>query len=605
MPIPTLPAGPQPTDDVATFNTKSFAFVAAMDPWGVAVQAVGDAAEADATSAAASAALAGVYSASANTKATEAAISAAQAAASAASNAVLWVSGVTYTGGTLQYDPVNFAAYRRKTTGSGTVAPRLSPDYAPAVASNGLAIQYYYTAVSGTTIPDGSPGVRFTSSGLTQNGSITLPSPSAYPSGSTISISREDGSGIYNGQRVLSAGTMIGVAGNVAGNYFVAYQTDTVSWTPVAGTPYRTAFANVTVSTAAANLYYQRVATWKNKFIHIATDSSTDTDITLSTITSALTATTGGVFGGSLPQSFSSNGATPAFMSDSLVCFLGCSGSATNYPIYYTYTYSGNTLTYAGQNSWDTGGGTQGYPYGHARISDTSALVAYGDGNTATPRFCVVSFAANGSTITPNTRFTGPASNIPSGGATYYAGMFNSTDGYVLSNGGGATYIRICPVVITGGVTITYAAAWVDIHTSLSGSFYSAIALSGNRVAVLFNNSADSNYLSIKVLTLSGTTVGSSGSVTRITAATSTGQLVATPGGTYVSNAGNLFKLTITGNTVTVGSAIVVTGTAPSVPSSSVPYNIAGSADGTYNYLAVQHTSSPGTGFSQLNEVPV
>ena len=138
MPIPTLPSAPQPTDDIPTFNTKSFAFVAAMNPWGVAVQATGNQAVIDAATAVAQAGVATAQAAIATTQAGNSATSAAQSAASASTNAVLWVSGVSYTGGTLQYDPVNFATYRRKATGSGTVAPRLSADYAPAINLQGL-----------------------------------------------------------------------------------------------------------------------------------------------------------------------------------------------------------------------------------------------------------------------------------------------------------------------------------------------------------------------------------------------------------------------------------------------------------------------------------
>jgi hypothetical protein len=49
MTIPTiddLPTSPQPTDDVATFNSKMFAWIVAIPGWTTAVNAVGAAMEA-------------------------------------------------------------------------------------------------------------------------------------------------------------------------------------------------------------------------------------------------------------------------------------------------------------------------------------------------------------------------------------------------------------------------------------------------------------------------------------------------------------------------------------------------------------------------------
>lgn len=68
MTIPTLPAAPQRGSAPDTFALQADAFVAAMQPWGVAVQAVGDQAAADAVAAAASAAAANASAAAANYK---------------------------------------------------------------------------------------------------------------------------------------------------------------------------------------------------------------------------------------------------------------------------------------------------------------------------------------------------------------------------------------------------------------------------------------------------------------------------------------------------------------------------------------------------------
>lgn len=548
--------------------------------------------------------VASAASTTATTQATNAANSAAAAAASVASTSIAWVSGTTYSIGDLRYSPITFATYRRKTAGAGTTDPSLDiTNWGSALAVSGLTTTYTYTAFSGATIPNGSPGIRFNvpTTGLSTNGNVTLPDPASYPVNSIITLSSTDASSFVP-QRVLNGSSMVGVVGGYSSNYFVAYQTNGISWSPVSGRSNRTAMAFQSVSGVAANLYYQRAATWKNKILHIATDYSTTSQYFLNTITSALTANTSSVYTSPVSYGYSSNAPVPAFMSDSLFGVMTCVGSATNYPTYYTYTYSGNTITYVSQTSWDTGAGTHGYPYGHARVSDTSAIVAYG---SSTPQLCVLTFTTAGLSLAVGTRFAGPTTNAPAAASTYYIHMFDATNGCVLSNGNGSAYIRISPFTVSG-TTLTFPTSWTDVHTSLTGSWYTTAKLSSNRVAVLFNNSADSNYLSVKVLTLSGTSISSTGSVTRISTDTVMGTLLPTPAGTYCYVNGFVYKLTITGNTVVVGSAIIFSGTVPATESSGVANTIISSVDSNYNYLAVQtNGSSPPSGFSQLNEVPV
>jgi len=76
MTIPALPDAPALGDSPEVFNTKAFAFVAALDDWGTAANAVGVAADADASAAAASASTATTQAGIATTKASEAAASA-------------------------------------------------------------------------------------------------------------------------------------------------------------------------------------------------------------------------------------------------------------------------------------------------------------------------------------------------------------------------------------------------------------------------------------------------------------------------------------------------------------------------------------------------
>lgn len=163
MTIPTL--APTPVrGDPDTFSTAFETFLSGLDPWAVAVQAVGDAADADATAAAASVvgaaaevALAAAQVALATTQANNAANSATASANSALiAGAVVWVSGTTYAIGDARYSPITFLTYRRKTSGAGTTDPSLDSTNWELVASalptlasnNGRVLGTNGTAVS-------------------------------------------------------------------------------------------------------------------------------------------------------------------------------------------------------------------------------------------------------------------------------------------------------------------------------------------------------------------------------------------------------------------------------------------------------------------------
>lgn len=83
MTIPALPAAPSPTDTPAEFNTKAFAFLSTLDPWADAADALAVTMNADAASAALSETAAETAAGTATTKAGEASDSAIAAAASA------------------------------------------------------------------------------------------------------------------------------------------------------------------------------------------------------------------------------------------------------------------------------------------------------------------------------------------------------------------------------------------------------------------------------------------------------------------------------------------------------------------------------------------
>jgi hypothetical protein len=83
MTIPALPAAPSPTDTPAEFNTKAFAFLAALDPWGDAADALAVTMNGYANAASASAASADTDAGTATTQAGIATTKAGEAAASA------------------------------------------------------------------------------------------------------------------------------------------------------------------------------------------------------------------------------------------------------------------------------------------------------------------------------------------------------------------------------------------------------------------------------------------------------------------------------------------------------------------------------------------
>ncbi len=169
MTITALPTAPQTTDTQAVFNTRAFAFVAALNTFGTEANALASAVNADAASALSYKMLAASWAAktdgqveatdysakawaiggtgvtggagsakewaskmdgvvsgtdySAKYYSVQAAISA--VASASAANAAPWVSGTTYAAGEVRYSPLNFQSYRRLIAGSGTTDPSL------------------------------------------------------------------------------------------------------------------------------------------------------------------------------------------------------------------------------------------------------------------------------------------------------------------------------------------------------------------------------------------------------------------------------------------------------------------------------------------------
>lgn len=114
MTITALPASPLPTDSAADFNSKAFAWVAALDGFTTEANAL-------ATDVNGKSVTATNGAETATTKAGEAAASASNAAATA--GVVKWISGTTYAIGDVVWSPANFQTFRRKTAGAGSTDP--------------------------------------------------------------------------------------------------------------------------------------------------------------------------------------------------------------------------------------------------------------------------------------------------------------------------------------------------------------------------------------------------------------------------------------------------------------------------------------------------
>jgi hypothetical protein len=128
MAITPLPPPPEPTDSTAQFNTKAFAWVAALDTFTTQANATAVEADASADAAlvsannAATSATASANSASAAATSANAAATSAETAA-AATAAQRWVSGTTYALGALVWSPADGRIYRRQVAGAGTTDP--------------------------------------------------------------------------------------------------------------------------------------------------------------------------------------------------------------------------------------------------------------------------------------------------------------------------------------------------------------------------------------------------------------------------------------------------------------------------------------------------
>ena len=179
--IAALPAAPDPNNRT-TFNTLAYPWSAALPTFGTEVAAVAANVKANADDAATSAATATTQAGLATTNGAAQVVlaedqvvlaDAAAAAALATADAVLWVSGTTYTLGQNAISPINFHTYRRKVAGAGTTDPSLDAtnwlDVGP--ISAGLTLGTPVATTSGTAfnftgIPAGTKLIVITFKGV-------------------------------------------------------------------------------------------------------------------------------------------------------------------------------------------------------------------------------------------------------------------------------------------------------------------------------------------------------------------------------------------------------------------------------------------------------
>lgn len=121
MPMTPLPTPPSPTDDVATFNARAAASVAAQVQFVTEANALEANVESQAAAAAASEVAAELAEVAAEAARDTAIANANAAAASAGASA--WVSGTTYGLGVRVWSPINQRLYSRSVAGAGTTDP--------------------------------------------------------------------------------------------------------------------------------------------------------------------------------------------------------------------------------------------------------------------------------------------------------------------------------------------------------------------------------------------------------------------------------------------------------------------------------------------------
>ena len=208
MTIPALPAAPSPTDTPSEFNTKAFAFLAALEPWGDAADALAVTMDGYADAAAASASSADTDAATATTQAGIATTKAGEAAASAIT------AGNAATSAAASYD-----AFDDRFLGAKSSDPSTDNDGGALLTG----AQYWNTSVPEMRVYTGSTWLAtyLPETGyVTTSGDQTVEGVKTFTSKAVI-----EGLTVGKGAGAVSTNTAVGasaLAANTSGSYNTA-----------------------------------------------------------------------------------------------------------------------------------------------------------------------------------------------------------------------------------------------------------------------------------------------------------------------------------------------------------------------------------------------
>ena len=435
--------------------------------------------------------------------------------------------------------------------------------YTRAAGEVGARIHKFQTLSNGGTgLPDKGGFFLMTDSQIT-NVYATLPSVNAYQSGNTLLLGVNGSSSncavfVDEANRYVARLNSSNPIAMVRHNG-VKWVADAAVLIPGYALP-GTAISNV-------NQSYYSLAAYKSRLAHGATDGTQVFNLLFNTLNGRGMGTTSAPAGTGYLQ-YANTIAKLIWLTESLLLSFGCNAAASNSPALRTHTVNAGVITFVAGAGWDAGASSNvvGRPLGGARLSDTSALLAYGYTNPLhAPSYLaatVVTTDATGATITPGARVTLPATNAPSAyDVSWKVVVLSPTSAVLLASGSAAgAAIAALPLAISG-TTITFGSAWTVLGTvsqAAPGANLDAVALDGNRVLVTWLNSADNGYLSARVLTVSGITFAATGTITRLSNTPLTASCAAAAlfqdGSMYVFADAFGIRLTTSGSTISLDS---------------------------------------------------
>lgn len=434
-----------------------------------------------------------------------------------------------------------------------------------AAGEPGTRIHKFQTLQHGATgLPD-KGGFFLQIDSQIANARMVLPPANAYQSGNTVLIGCHTPAGSSNGAIFFDDNNRY-VARLTSNNPIAAVRHDGSKWVADAAVLIP---GYLLPGTAISNLVqtYYSLAAYKTRLALGASDGSLVFNLVVNTVTGRSMGSTSAPAPTGYVQ-YANNNARLIWLTESLLLSFGSNAGASNYPVLRSYGVTASAITYVTGISWDSGFASNvvGRPLGGARITDTSALLAYGFNNPVhAPSYLgatVVTSDATGATLNVGTRATLPATNAPSAyDSAWKVVVLSPTSAVILASGSnvGANIVAL-PVTISG-TTLSFGTSWTVLGTvsqSAPGGNVDAVALDGTRLMLGWLNSADSGFLSARVLTISGTTIASMGAITRLSATPLTNPCAALAlfqdGTLYTFADAFGICLTTSGNTVSLDS---------------------------------------------------